>query len=524
MQWSKYKNIQTLLVLYLLSNLLLILNTEGIYWDDWVLYHHHFDVIETMFNQVTGKAHLLEYIHYALGRIGNGIASYRIATVIVYGLSGLFLYSILLDIKSISRTSAFYITLIFMILPVNSARIALIDFPYGLLLCVFFMAFWMLSIYINKQNTNKPIHFIFRLMILALFYLSFFINSLLIFYVIVLLYILYKNQMLFPDKTRLYAIKLSLIKNIDFICLPLVFFYVKVKFFVPYGLYENYNAVTFHYVLYNILPNLKLSVTTSFYAPLIQTSIVSLHHPLLFSAIMIFVYLLLRKDKLPEKSERLSITIGLGLFFFILAVFPYIAVGKIPSLYRLDSRHMLLIPLGFSLCLYSFILLLKHINSTLSRVVLLGLLSSCILKNVYDQSQYLKDWFYQIALEENYKDNRTIKNNTTFIFNSNLTLAENRSIQFYEHNGRFRKIFGNDTRFMGDNLHEIETYASYKQYKQYNFSNWNMSDPIMINVQKRSDVTSKTFLSLLFYMLTDDTAFRHKAKNLITLDVAQNNE
>ncbi len=75
-----------------------------------------------------------------------------------------------------------------MILPVNSARVALIDFPYGLFLALFFMAFWLLTCYFNSQH-----NLIFRIIILLLFYLSFVINSLLVFYAIVLLYIAYKN-------------------------------------------------------------------------------------------------------------------------------------------------------------------------------------------------------------------------------------------------------------------------------------------------------------------------------------------
>ena len=94
-------------------------------------------------------------------------------------------------------------------------------------------------------------------------------------------------------------------------------------------------------------------------------------------------------------------------------------------------------------------------------------------------------------------------------------------MQFYQHNGRLRKIFGNDLRFMGDNINEINTYANYKPYQHYNFSSWNRSDPVMITIQKdpEHDITIKPFLKLLLGMLTDEIAFRREAKKLINMSV-----
>lgn len=520
----KDNNIRALFLLYLLSNALLLLNINGIYWDDWVIYNQSFDEIKTMANQLTGNTHLFEYIFLFLSQIGNSIFSFRVATFIFYFIAGLFLYFILLDIKALSKKTAFYITLLFLILPVNSARICLCVVHYSVFLCVFFMAFWLLTRYIKQAGGLFA-----RAVILALFYLSFFVNSLLVFYAIVLLYIMYKHYEKAPETSSLglkisQSIKAVCLYYPDFIILPILFFYIKTHYFVPYGLYENYNAVTWDYFKHHVIANLALSSKLAFYKPLSQALIVSVRFWFLSLIMMGFLFWYLR-DR-PRENERNAkknlIMMGLGLFVFMLAIFPYAAIGKLPSLLYFSSRHMLLVPLGLAISLYAGILLIEHKNRTFAHVLLIILLTTCIVKNMHDQAQYLKDWFYQVALEENYKENEALRDNTTFFYRTNITYANNRSMQFYEHNGRLRKIFGDSKRFMGDNINEINTYADHRQYARYNFSEWTFSTPMIVTAQKNTDydVTQKPFLKLLFCMFTDDVVFRREAKKLLTLEIS----
>ncbi len=522
----KNKTIQALFVLYLISNLLLLLNINGIYWDDWVIYNQSFDELKSMTNQLTGNSHLFEPIFWGLNHIGNGVFSYRLVTFTVYFISGLFLYFILLDIKAVSQKSAFYITLLFLILPVNSAKIGLCVVHYGIFMCLFFISFWLLMKYINNQGGLA-----FRLLVLGLFYLSFFVSSLIVFYAIVLLYIVYKNYTYLAGETLpngrgsiKAAVRMLFVNYFDFLCLPILFFYIKTHYFVPYGLYVNYNAISWDYFKNNIIENIYLSFKPAFYKPLSLAFIVCLQFLFLSLPITAFLFWYLRRKPVDNETRLKTILfmMGLGLFFFVLAIFPYAAVGKLPSLKYFDSRHMLLVPLGLAFCLYFSILLIERKNRALAHVVLITLLASCLLKNMHDQAQYLKDWFYQVALEEHYKDNKRIKDNATFFFRTNVAFANSRSIQFYEHNGRLRKVLGNSQRFMGDNLNEINTYADLKPYKRYNFSTWTMSTPLVVSMIKDSnhDMTEQPFLKLLYSMLTDEIVFRREAKKLIRVDVA----
>lgn len=512
--WVHSKNIQTLFVLYLLSNILLLCNINGIYWDDWVLYNQPFSELQDMMNQLTGNAHVFEYIHRTFSSIGNEVFSFRLATVLLYFLSGLFLYFILLNIKPIPRQSVFYITLLFLILPVNSARIALCDFQYGLFLCLFFMAFWVLT-----QAIKRPRNLILRATVLVLFYFSFYVSSLLVFYAIVLLYLLYQTHQR-PNQSRLASTLHLFSKYPDFVVLPLLFYGIKSHYFIPYGLYDHYNALSTNPFLIPL--ELLRSVRYAFFEPLGQAVFISLRFWYLLTVLTLLIAVYLR-DRTPFLTDiPIKTLMAAGILFFIIAVFPYIVVGKMPVLSSFGSRHMLLIPLGIALILYTTILAIEQKRKNLGHALLLILIASCILKNMHDQTQYLKDWMYQVALEEHFKTNPEIKQNRTFILNSHITLANHREMDFYENNGRLRKVFGDDQRFMVGSLDLIQTYANFKQYKRYNFSTWTPSQPLTVTVQTavHHDLTFKPFLNMLALMLTNETEFRQKAKTLIKMDVA----
>lgn len=515
-------NIVKLFIIYLLSYFLLLLNTNALYWDDWVLYHQSFVELQSMFRQLTGNIPFLEYFYYYMGLLGNGVLSFRIAVFICYFLSGLFLYLILLDIKYFSKKSAFYISLIFLILPVNSAKVALSVAPYGFFNCMFFFAFWLLTLYHNHFH-----NLFLRVSILICFFISFYVSSHLVFYAIPLMYLLYKITISNNNKNVFFNIKSLCYKYPDFLCIPILFWFIKNRYFAPYGLYKNYNHVNLGYVKTNFISNLYITIKSAFFEPLVQSFKVSGRFFLLFVLMYLVIALILRdREKTPKDTHQvqtkklfvMGFLGGVGLF---LAIFPYNVVGKIPGLYNFESRHMLLIPLGMALIIYALILFLEKENNRISGLVLVAVVSSFTLKNNYDQFEYIKDWFYQVSIEEQYKSSEVIKDNTTFVFKSDIPFATKRSMQFYESSGRLRKVFGDDKRFMADNYHEILLYKDYKQYKRYNYSSWELFPPlrVVVNAQNDQEISFKRFLELVSYMLKDDNQFRIEAKKLTTMRV-----
>lgn len=56
------KSLIVLFMVYPFTNIFLLLNIDGIYWDDWVLYNHSFEVIHSMFKQASGSIGIITTI------------------------------------------------------------------------------------------------------------------------------------------------------------------------------------------------------------------------------------------------------------------------------------------------------------------------------------------------------------------------------------------------------------------------------------------------------------------------------
>jgi len=503
-----------LFILYSIANIFLLLNTNGIYWDDWTLINNSYKTIASQFCQASyGVGIITTNIHNTLLHIGNGIFIYRLLTFIFYFISTILLFQILKSIKELSKRDTFFITLIFMLAPLNSAKVALIDFFYGLCLMFFFLAFYLL--YKNMEKNN----YILRIIILLLFFASFLTNSLLVFYAIPLMYIFYISY-LEEDIDFFIKVKLFLTHYLDFIILPILFFVIKVIYWKPTGLYSGYNALS----LISLLKT-PIGILASFYTSFIEPINVSFTL-LPYFWIIIIIYILVKnytsftEELVQNKNDGKFLL--LGILFFILGVFAYVAIGKLPNIYNFDSRHQLLVPLGFSFLLYFSIKIIASkldLSTRNSHYIFSIFIIAFLSQNIYSGYKYKVDEFYQFGIEEQMKLNTLIQNNSTFIVDVRLddVLANHREISFYEHNGRLKKVFGTDNRLMVNKLEDINTYKNYKSYKQYNFSSWQYSKPIYLRIEKNTNITNIYIFKMFYYQIFNKIKFKERARELVKI-------
>jgi len=221
-----------------------------------------------------------------------------------------------------------------------------------------------------------------------------------------------------------------------------------------------------------------IGILASFYTSFIEPINVSFTL-LPYFWIIIIIYILVKnytsftEELVQNKNDGKFLL--LGILFFILGVFAYVAIGKLPNIYNFDSRHQLLVPLGFSFLLYFSIKIIASkldLSTRNSHYIFSIFIIAFLSQNIYSGYKYKVDEFYQFGIEEQMKLNTLIQNNSTFIVDVRLddVLANHREISFYEHNGRLKKVFGTDNRLMVNKLEDINTYKNYKSYKQYNFS------------------------------------------------------
>ena len=132
----------TLFVLSVLTWGPLLYNTDGIYWDDWVLVTQPVNQVGRLF--IALGAWFSAFMHVVLLSMGNGIVGYRIACFLATVVIAITTFEILLR-TVFRRADALLVAALALVFPVCSARVALINAPQQVYLALFMIA-WNLSL------------------------------------------------------------------------------------------------------------------------------------------------------------------------------------------------------------------------------------------------------------------------------------------------------------------------------------------------------------------------------------------
>ena len=408
---------------------LFILNS--IFWDDWLLYSARDEAIINLFSQAGSIFSWSGHVHTIFQKIG--LWSYRILTLILMLCSGL-LMNLFLTEKSelISNEQKFLLVLLFLILPFNMARVAIINFPSALTYFAFFLAWYLLG----KNKFYSILFFLF----------SFNLNSLLVFYAvpITLLFIeggYYKNI-----KSIIYFIS----RNILLLIIPFIYFYIKVKISSPYGIYNSYNE---NYSLENIYNGVNNQINE------FQNLRVNY---ILFLLIFILVFFQIKKlifnEYLYKNNNSLKLFF-LGLYSLLLSIIPYVIIGEVPTFSEWTSRHQILMPFGASLLIVSFISVIK--NTQFRVFIVASVVSFSLSYGVEAYYKFYVDWRKQESIINLLNNDLIIKNYNLIIINDKSTEfnAINRKYRFYEWNSIFSLAY-QDQRFFVISPSDIIDYLN----------------------------------------------------------------
>jgi hypothetical protein len=421
-----------LVVFYTVMHGGILLIPNAIYWDDWVLYRSSPETILDTFRQAGAIVGWTGYLH--LGLLHLGPWSYKILTFILMLASGLLLDVILNRNGVLGRESRFLVVLLFLVLPFNLARVALIDFPYTLCHFLFFLAWYAIDRH--------------RIAALLLFFLSFNTNSLLVFYSLPILDLMYRHG----HFRTLREMLLFLPAKVDFIVLPFLYFAIKSIYFVPYGFYEGYRqGFNVNYIYPAMLGQFREVATIR-----INPGLLLLLVPMVF----LFVK---RKGEIIRKLENVApvsklYLLLLGMLAFFLAGLPYWVLGYEPTFLEWTSRHQLLMPLGAALIIFSILTSLRAVASDLLiSVVIAGSLSF----GIEAYYRFLVDWHKQLAIIEFAESSDIVRGASVIIVRDSAEElnAIARTYRFYEWNGLFERAYGDQKRF-GINLQDVATYKS----------------------------------------------------------------
>jgi hypothetical protein len=423
-------------------------------------------------------------VHIFLLSIGPWV--YRVLTLLTYFFSGIFLDSILNKYSSIETETRFLIVLFFLILPFNWARVTLICTPYAICHFLFFLAWFLM----NKN----------RLLAIVFFFLSFNTNSLLVFYLLPFFDTYYKS--LVNSRVSLKSLLSFSLRYFDFVLLPFLYFAIKLIFYKPTGPYEGYNE--------------GYSLTSLFLSPVQMVygwSKVSVSLVLLLVLTLVIYNVIFRTRLNIAKSKTNHnpyVFLLVGMTVFLCGAFPYWILGYVPVAFDWDSRHQLLLPLGFSIILVGFLGLAR--NFYIKNLLLSVFLSVCILMNVAAYRDCYIDWQKQSDLIAQFSQNDVIKNSQLVFFDDRTEdlNAFSRKYRFYEWNGLMAEAFGNEKRF-GVDIEELESFKENnfldrhklffsEHYRSANFSPHNVNSVAIVQIQRNYELSLSQRLKKIFLL------------------------
>ncbi len=423
-----------LFLLYFMAHGGILLLSNAVYWDDWVLWRHDFSEIINFSKQWGAFLNLLGYMHIAI--LSIGLYTYKILTFLLIFFSGIFLYRILELQSWIRKESQFFIVVFYLVTPLYAARVSLAVFQYTLCSFFFFFAWFLMG-----KN---------RFFTLLFFFLSFNTQSLLVFYFLPILDLYFRE----PKHVRFSHFLEWSLHHLDYLVLPFVWFYLKIIFFKPFGFYEGYNE---QYSLFNLVK-----------APIKQAlDLFNLNVSLGYVLVgLAFSFLICRFFDLhpavkSEKGKNWNVYF-IAFLALLAGLFPYWILGHGPTFTEWTSRHQLLMPLGMAILCTA---LIASLGEKFGRAFLVLVLTISFAINWYNYTWFFIDWNKQKQIVSFLSRSEDVKSADLIVFEDKEKNALSRTYRFYEWNGLLKLATGDESKF-GICWDEYFKYAS-GEYDQY---------------------------------------------------------
>jgi hypothetical protein len=399
--------------LFGLSHLLVFAFLDTYFWDDYI--RGESKIVEAAQAKVAGFPPWRQFIEFSVFQ--NSAAAFHIVTPVCFVVAAFALHKVLRSNLPLSVPQINAITLLFLVLPVNSARVAMIDFYYSFSYMLFFVA-WSLLVS-NKRYL--------QLLALPIFWLSFGTSSLLPFFVIPLIHF---GFLRFSSDQRLGLRRLITWGALG--TMPVAFWIVRS---------QTFGANVREYYVPRPLGVIRGGIFVAF-------------------AVLFLTYGIVRKKWSMSENAR-PLLIGWGFLSLAFGASAYMAGGHlvdlsdwiisfVPNFSDWDSRHQLLLPLGFSLIIVGALSgpaadngrALKSAGVTAFAVI------SVILNFTFSQEYYL-DSLKQNEVIDQFSELEELKTNSNLMISDDAFRfnARGRVLRPYEWEAMLAKSAHGDKEF-----------------------------------------------------------------------------
>jgi len=456
------KNMTMLILVNILTHGYVLL-LSGRWWDDWCQYGQSAQELWAQALEL-GRPSVYYVVSFANCLPEGG---YRIIVFLMFCLSSVFVYQVVKSMHILSERECLWISLLYTIIPANDCRVLLSVFSYSVGHFFYWLGFFVLTWEVNAKGKKRALLHVTAIFV---FLLSFTLNSNLVFYGIVLLYIIFQKRSL-----------QECVKYIDYLFAPVVFFLTKNIMFPPFGVYESYNSIT----LKSLIKAVVLVWGACFYV--LGQIFRSLH--VFYGLIAVvgckIISKLCKKQKNNDSTEETyekehsfrfyAILVGIGFALLGIGLFPYVAIRENINILTdgVGGRDSMLSPLGASVILFALLGLLDRYR--IKKALLFIVIISGI---IFFNKQYLLyqiDYYRQLAFQQVLENEEKLDQTSNILF-----LEENEpSIQatrFYSLNANAEQVFHNQKRFIMDGMSDMQKMYDSTMLKMFAERDYHMAE------------------------------------------------
>lgn len=277
----------------------------GTFHDDWLSLFHDVET-KNLEGIESGRPYYSALIELVWGCPGY---SYRVLAFFTYWLAYVLMYLTLRSANSDQKMPV-VVTVLCITTPINDAKILLANYPYAFAYFLFWGGCYLLLSRIHEcMNSFRS-----RIAPCILFILSFTLNSNLVVYGALLLFVLIKHG------------HKGLLRMPELVLLPVAFFVLNKMFFPVYGAYSDYNQVTMSGLVVTV-KNLPSSLFGTIINVLAAISCKPHLLGVVVASVALGIYLyrskvLFNPSDSDEDSHQL-LGVGLGLTILVLGILPY---------------------------------------------------------------------------------------------------------------------------------------------------------------------------------------------------------
>lgn len=487
------------------------------FWDDWVV---GYDTLQN------ARELGLPWIGYILAALSAmGIWTFKVVALGATVVVGCATYEISGRGLGLNSRERLLLAMLVVALPLNTARtIAILD-TYMWSLALFFVA-WYLLVGGDTSSPGRARYLVATLLL----YVSYTTASLLLFTALPIAHLAFLSVR--RDVPLWEGVPRFVVRFWYLFLAPIIFWVVRTLFLQPFGVYKSYNVpglvggssnpvtaatlilsatlvfVVLVLVFWLIAASSRhagtvrnlclgmLAVTTGAMGWFLlqnraSVTLAALVVPvtlLLCAPVLIWTAVFpVALDRTPggtnvvESGDRnVTPLLAVGLIALILALLPYLLVGKLPSFQLWETRHQLLMPLGVGIIIVAAVRALsKNVSQPVVRVVALGLITVFAFVSLTISVRLVADYRKQVQVIEALAKEPLVRRASIVVFSDQAPDLnyDSRGFQFYEYNGWLTGAFGNHSRlgidetstrhFLNGNFNRFKVNATHYGFGEY---------------------------------------------------------